>query len=246
MVQPSRLKTVVVHDDGLVDAGLAATLSRHPDIHVLEPCPASLPNGAMLRWLADQAADIVITDYDRGLRLVESMQRSQVPLHRVQPRAMIVTDRVTQAEIRTALKRGVAGYLAITSPAEEIIDAVRKVGMGMRHVSEPLAHRLLDNLLADRLTPREAEVLQLAAQGCPNKVIAAQLKVELGTVKCHMRAVLDKLGARNRTEAVVTANRRGLLALHRDSADRWSPASAVEGSAAAGWTASATARLDAA
>ena len=244
MVQASRLKAVVVHDNCLVDAGLAVTLSRHPDIHVLDPCPAPLPLGAMLRWLADQAADIVITDYDRGLWLVESMQRAQVPFRSVQSRAMIVTDRVTQAEIRTALKRGVAGYLSTYSPAEEIVDAVRKVGMGMRHVSEPLAHSLLEDFLGERLTPREAEVLQLAALGCTNKMIAARLKVELGTVKCHMRAVLDKLGVGNRTEAVVTANRRGLLALRRDGTNRSNPGPAVEDSAPA--AAAAPARHNAA
>ena len=126
---------------------------------------------------------------------------------------MVVTSRATQSEIRTALKHGVAGYLTSTSPANEVMDAVLNVQMGIRHVSGSLAIGLLDNVLNEQLTPRETDVLRLAAQGLANKVIAARLQVELGTIKCHMRGILEKLGASNRTEAVVIAHERGLLAL---------------------------------
>jgi DNA-binding NarL/FixJ family response regulator len=216
MGQRSAFRTLVMHRDYLVDAGLAATLARHADIHVLEPCPRSLPSGESLRWIVGQAADIVITDYDRGLWMLDAAQRGHASFGPALPRAMIVTDRVRQAEIQMALKHGVAGYLTMTTAAEEIISAVRKVGMGVRHVSEGLASSLIDDLLGEQLTRREAEVLKWVALGSPNKVIAARLNVELGTIKCHMRSVLDKLGAGNRTEAVVIANRRGLLALRED------------------------------
>jgi DNA-binding NarL/FixJ family response regulator len=216
MGQRSVFRTIVMHSDYLVDAGLAAALARHADIQVLEPCPTSLRSGERLCWLAGQAADIVITDYDRGLWILDAAQRGHVPFSPVLPRTMIVTDRVTQAEIHTALKNGVAGYLTVTTAAEETINAVRKVGMGVRHISEGLAGSLIDDLLGEKLTPRESEVLKWVALGSPNKVIAARLNIELGTVKCHMRSVLQKLGAGNRTEAVVIANRRGLLALRDD------------------------------
>jgi two-component system NarL family response regulator len=130
---------------------------------------------------------------------------------------MVVTSRVTQAEIRTALRHGVGAYLTTTSPTSEVADAVRNVQMGVRHVSQALARSLLDDMLDEQLTPRENDVLRLAAQGFANKVIAVRLQVELGTVKCHMRAILDKLHAGNRTEAVVIAHQRGLLALAPDS-----------------------------
>jgi DNA-binding NarL/FixJ family response regulator len=212
MTDFTKIRILVMHGENLIDAGLAATLSRHADIEILEPC-AAREQQAVLRALPGQRADIMITDYERGAWLAAALHAAQVPFRPVRPRLIVVTGRATQNEIRTALKQGVAGYLTASSPAAEVLEAVRKVQRGIRHVSEPLAGKLLDDLLGEQLTPRESQVLRLAAEGLANKVIAARLQVELGTVKCHMRAVLDKLRAGNRTEAVVMAQQRGLLAL---------------------------------
>lgn len=208
----SRIKVLITHGESLIDAGLAATLSPHDDIDVVASCAHGAPVTALLERLAHEPADILITDYDRGMQVADALQRSRVPFRPVRPRIMLVTGRATQAEIQHALKQSIGGYLMTTSPSAEVIDAVRRVHLGVRHVSEPLLRLLLDDMTGEHLTPRETEVLRLAALGCANKVIAARLQVELGTVKCHMTAVLDKLGASNRTEAVVIAHRRGLLA----------------------------------
>jgi two-component system NarL family response regulator len=221
-----KMKVLIMHGESLIDAGLAATLTRHDDVEVLEPSAHDAAQTALVHWLAQERADILITDYDRGMRLADALQRTQVPFRPVRPRIMVVTSRATQTEIQGALKLGIGGYLLSTSRSDEVIDAVRKLHLGVRHVSEPLMRLLLDDMAGERLTPRETEVLRLAALGCANKVIAARLQVELGTVKCHMKAVLDKLGASNRTEAVVIAHRRGLLApqaVVRDAAARRSP-----------------------
>lgn len=220
----AKTRVLVMHGENLVDAGLAVTLSRHADIEVLEPCTAERVH-AVLNWLFAQRADILITDYDRGLSLATALSRTELSSRPSRPRLMVVTNRATRAEIRHALKHGVAGYLTNTSPADEVVDAVRNVQMGIRHVSEPLARSLLEDLLDEQLTPRESEVLRLAAQGFANKVIAGRLRVELGTVKCHMRAILDKLRAGNRTEAVMIAQQRGLLALAPSSFSARAPAS---------------------
>lgn len=215
MQEQERIRVLVVHDEHLVDAGLTATLGTAAGCEVVAPPRPAARGAALPRWLAQRQVDIVITDYEQGLRLAEALRLAPPAPGAGAPRTMIVTARATQAEIRGALRQGVAGYLAAASSRSEIVDAVRKVHLGMRHVSEPLAHRLLEDLLGEALTPRECEVLRLAAEGCANKVIAARLNVELGTVKCHMKAVMDKLQAANRTEAVVIAGRRGLLALQR-------------------------------
>jgi len=211
----TRIRVLVRHDEQLVEAGLAATLARQPDCDLIAPNPGAPNDGALLAQLERHGVDVVLTDFERGLRLADALQRTQGPFRLAGARTLIVTGRSTQAEIRTALRHGVAGYLAATSSLDEIVDAVRKVHLGVRHVSEPLARSLLEDLLGEQLTPREGEVLRLAAQGCANKVIAARLNVELGTVKCHMKSVMDKLQAGNRTEAVVIASQRGLLTLHR-------------------------------
>lgn len=216
-----KTKVLIMHGESLIDAGLAATLARYDDVEVLEPVAHDAAQTALLRRCVQERADILITDYNRGMRVADALQSTRVPFRPVRPRIMVVTSRATQAEIQGALKQGVDGYLLSTSPSDEIIDAVRKLHLGVRHVSEPLLRLLLDDMAGERLTRRETDVLRLAALGCVNKVIAERLQVELGTVKCHMTAVLDKLGASNRTEAVVIAQRRGLLApqaLVRDAA----------------------------
>jgi DNA-binding NarL/FixJ family response regulator len=215
MNQLSKTRVLVMHSEHLVDAGLAATLSRHTEIEILKPYTATSMGGVM-DWLRMQRPDVLITDYDRGLSLSEELHSTQSPCRPLHTHLMVVTSRTTQSEIRAALKCGIEAYLASTSHSGEIMDAVRSVQTGVRYVSEHLARSLLDDLLSEQLTPRETEVLRLAAQGHANKVIASRLEVEVGTVKCHMRSVLDKLSAGNRTEAVVIAHQRGLLALAPD------------------------------
>jgi DNA-binding NarL/FixJ family response regulator len=213
MGQQAKIRILAMHEAHLAEAGLTATLAGQPGCELVMPNVPAPRNSALLAWIRDYGIDVVVTDYDRGLWLAQAIQRDPQPFGAVTARTIIVTGRATQADIRNALRHGVGGYLMANSPLEEIVDAVRKVHMGMRHVSEQLARSLIDDMLGEQLTPRESEVLRLAALGCANKVIAARLGIELGTVKCHMRAVMDKLQASNRTEAVVIASQRGLLAL---------------------------------
>ena len=174
----NKMKVLIMHGESLIDAGLAVTLARHDDVEVLEPFAHDTPQTALLHRFAQERADILITDYDRGMRVAGALQHAQVPFRPVRPRIMVVTNRATQAEIQGALKQGIGGYLLSTSPSDEIIDAVRKLHLGVRHVSEPLMRLLLDDMTGERLTPRETDVLRLAALGCANKVIAARLQVD--------------------------------------------------------------------
>lgn len=211
------IRVQVMHGVSLLQAGLAATLVRQTDLSVVERCPTTLLQDAPVHQPQTEITDVVVTDYERGVHLAEALQRTRSSLPHLQPRIMIVTNRASQAEVRCALQLGVRGYLTHTSACEEVIDAVRKVHSGMRHVSEPLALRLLEDLLEEQLTQRESEVLRLAAIGCANKVIASRLQIAAGTVKCHMKSILEKLHANNRTEAVAIANQRGLLIMGSDT-----------------------------
>ena len=217
----SRLtRVVVLHRDCLVDEGLAATLGRPLDMEVVETRPV---HGCqdMAAWLAAEAVDVVVTDHDRGVSLAQALRRSEGDLHTRQPRIVVVAAWVLPVQIRFALRHGVSGYMLVDSPSNEVVDAVRKVRTGLRHVSEPLARGLLEDMLSLQLTPRETQVLHLAARGLANKVIASHLQVELATIKCHMKAVMSKLNASNRTEAVVLASQRGLLTIAADAASDW-------------------------
>lgn len=212
MAHQDRTRILVMHGENLIDAGLTATLGRYPHIELVGPCDAQ-PFASLVHWLIAERVDVVMTDYDRGRSLAAALRRADAGSRTDGPHLVVVTSRATRPEIRTALDEGVAGFLTSTSPASEIVDAVSNVQRGGRHIGKLLARGLLDDALDQQLTPRETEVLGLAAQGLVNKVIAARLQVELGTVKCHMRAILEKLHAGNRTEAVVIAHKRGLLAL---------------------------------
>lgn len=205
------IRVLVTHEEHIVDAGLKATLAKQPGYELVTTEWANKTGIEVTSWLRQLNVDVVITDYDRGLSLARTIQIGRGQSCSKSLRTVIVTSRITPAEIRNALKNGVDGYLPSASPESEFLDAVRKVHMSIRHVSEPLAQALMENMLAEQLTPRETEVLRLAALGLANKVIATRLGIELGTVKCHMKAIMEKLQVCNRTEAVVIANQRGLL-----------------------------------
>jgi DNA-binding NarL/FixJ family response regulator len=105
----------------------------------------------------------------------------------------------------------VKGYLTHDCLPEQLVDAVMAVARGQRYLQGSVVQRLADTLAQDLPTPREIDVLRLMATGLCNKAIAAELNIGCGTVKTHVKALLDKLGATTRTAAADIAKRRGLL-----------------------------------
>ena len=130
------------------------------------------------------------------------------------PGVVVVTWRDSEADVHTALQAGIDGYLLGNCSLTELVDAVRAVGRGSSYVCEVAAALVAKSLTRTPLTMRESEILRLIASGSPNKLIASALNIALGTVKAHAKAILDKLGARSRTQATVIAAQRGLLGPH--------------------------------
>ena len=186
------IKILVDHEDILLQAGLAALLTRFTDL--------------VLAHDAGAAVDVVVTDYNAGLRRVR-----QNALVGAGPRIVVLTRRDSELDIRCALSQGVDGYMMVGCSVDGVADAVRAVRQGLRHLDPVATHRLAESMFHEPLTGRETQVLQLVATGCANKVIAARLQIGIGTVKTHMRSVLDKLDVASRTEAAAVARRRGLL-----------------------------------
>jgi DNA-binding NarL/FixJ family response regulator len=124
---------------------------------------------------------------------------------------LIVTAEDTEASIVRAVEAGVRGYLLLTSPVEAIAGAVRSLADGGSALDPIVAARMLDSLAFNALTNRETEVLRLVMLGLGDKAIANRLGRALGTVKSHVKALLVKLDARSRTEAVAIAQRRGFI-----------------------------------
>lgn len=133
--------------------------------------------------------------------------RGEFPLARI----IMLTTSDGDAEIQRALRAGAAAYVLKSMPKDELLAVVRSVHEGGRHIPPAVAARLAEHLGEDDLTTRELEVLVLIRDGYRNKQIADQLAIAETTVNFHIKNLVDKLGANDRTHAVTIALRRGLL-----------------------------------
>ena len=133
--------------------------------------------------------------------------RSEFPDARI----IILTSSDGDAEIQRALRAGAAAYVLKSMPKDELLSVVRSVHEGGRHIPAAVAARLAEHLGEDDLTSRELEVLELIRDGFRNKQIADRLAIAETTVNFHIKNLVEKLGANDRTHAVTIALRRGLL-----------------------------------
>jgi DNA-binding NarL/FixJ family response regulator len=149
-------------------------------------------------------ADVVVADYDYGLRLIESAGAGS---HRV----MILTHNTSEAKILRALEQGVRGYVLLGGSLQDLIDGLRSIHAGGVAAGPLDVTRMTDWMKQRTLTPRQEEILRQLMLGLSNKIIASKLALAIGTVKSHVKAIMQKLDARSRTEAAAIARRRGIL-----------------------------------
>jgi DNA-binding NarL/FixJ family response regulator len=206
---------VVVDDHPIVRDGLVAVLSTQPDFEVVGEA-SSGPEA--IRCVNAVKADVILLDLEMpDMDGVETLQR----LREIDPalRVIVFTAFDTDERIVKAVQAGAQGYLLKGVPRDEIFNAIRVVHAGGALLQPVVASKLLRQVTrdaqpeADTLTERELEVLRLMAQGQMNKEIAAALVISERTVKFHVSAILSKLGAGNRTEAVTLAAQQGLIEL---------------------------------
>jgi DNA-binding NarL/FixJ family response regulator len=126
-------------------------------------------------------------------------------------RIIMLSTSDSDGEIQRALRAGAAAYVFKSMPKNELLDVIRSVHAGRRHVPQQVAARLAEHLGEDDLTTRELEVLRLIRDGYRNKQIADQLAIAETTVNFHIKNLVDKLQANDRTHAVTIALRRGIL-----------------------------------
>lgn len=183
----------VTHGIAVVEAGLRAILGAFPEFDVR---PAAPPGTLAVE------PDVVVADPDAALQ--------RVARRGPQPNVLVIAMPGQDADVRTALEAGVRGYV-VCSSADEVVVAVRAVSAGRRYLCSAATLRVADSLGQPALTLREGDVLGLVLRGQSNKEIARALGIAEGTVKAHMRALLTKLGARCRTEALWIATQRGFV-----------------------------------
>jgi len=206
---------VLVEDHALTRAGLRTALEAGGDVVVVAEAADGIAGEEALLRLAPMVAviDIGLPGKD-GIALTGSI-KATLPLTRV----VILTMHDLDEEVLAALSAGADAYCVKSSDATTVIDAVRIVAGGGAYFDPQIAHVVLRRLGAPAplpagrspLTPRELDVLRLIADGVGNSDIAERLHLGLGTVKGHIREILEKLSAADRTQAAVTALRRGLL-----------------------------------
>ncbi|MEW2131422.1 response regulator transcription factor [Streptomyces sp. NPDC005435] len=210
---------LLVDDEPLVRAGLRAVLDAQPDIEVV----GEAADGAAVIPLVRQLRPDVVA-MDVRMPLLDGIEATRAVLRTVPdpPKIVVVTTFEEDEYVYEALRAGADGFLLKRARPEEIAHAIRLVAAGDSLLFPASVRQLAARfggersasapLSAARLTEREAEVLRLMARGLTNAEIAARLVVGAETVKSHVSAVLAKLGARDRTQAVIAAYESGFVA----------------------------------
>lgn len=194
-------RVLVMHEDPLVAAGIAAILHDRPGLAV-----------TLDREAAGEEADVLVADYRRGMDYLAAAKcRPAAGRRRPTARVMVVTPLDREWEVRCAVHAGVHGYVLQGCPIEELVEGVMALRIGQRYLSQVVARRVADSLAREQLTARETQVLGLLTAGSCNKSIARELGIAVGTVKMHVKGILKKLEATTRTHAVILAAERGLV-----------------------------------
>jgi DNA-binding NarL/FixJ family response regulator len=204
------MRVMVVDDHPLMRVGIAAIINARPDMTVV----AQAETGEDAVKLFQQCRpDVTLMDLRLpgkmgGVEAIAAV-RSSHPLARF----IVVTTYEGDADIHRALEAGAQGYVIKGMPYQTLVEALQKVHSGRRFVPLPVERALASRLPDSELSSREMEVLRLLMSGKKNKDIASMLGITEATVKSHVSAILMRLNVNDRTEAVVTALRRGLVHL---------------------------------
>jgi len=209
MSRASSLRLLIADDHFIVRSGLVALIQAEPDMTVV----AEAADGAQAVTLyAQHRPDLALLD----LRMpVKNGNDAIVAIRAAFPQAriLVLTAFNGDEDIYKALRAGALGYVLKSATGESLIPAIRAVAAGQSWIPDDIATRLAMRNAHEALTAREVQVLREAARGKANKEIAAALAISEYTVKDHLKAILAKLHAADRTEAVTAAVQRGIIEL---------------------------------
>jgi len=206
------VRVLIVDDHPLVREGLTAVLELRSGIELVGWASDGLEAIQQFQTLRPE-----VTVMDLRLPACDGLQACRA-IRELDPNAriLILTSSLEGSDVRDALAAGAAGFLLKGVSGAEVAEAILRVHAGER----PMSHEALDQLAqfqpkpaSAQLTPRELEILMLVGRGLRNQEIAEDLGVALGTVKNHVINILDKMGARDRTEAATLAIKKGLIRL---------------------------------
>jgi DNA-binding NarL/FixJ family response regulator len=209
MTAPNVITVMIVDDHPVVRDGLNAMISAESDLKVVGEAGSGAEALALLPKLRPAVVlmDLMLPDMG-GSEVIKRVCSTSSDTNFV-----VLTAVAGDEEIYRALEAGARGYLFKDMARKELIQAIRTVHRGQRYIPAQVGSRIAENLPRQDLTLREIEVLQLVAAGFRNKEIAYKLDISEATVNAHVKHILDKLNATDRTQAVTTALRRGIIRL---------------------------------
>lgn len=204
-----KISVILADDHPVVRDGLAAIVNQQADMMVV----AEAGDGEEAIALYEtHHPDVMVLDL-RMPKLDGVAVVQHVLEHHPKARLLIMTTYDGDEDIFRSLSQGAKGYILKDAPRQEILFAIRAVSEDRSYTSSTIATKALQRMIKPSLTQRELDVLQLLAQGRSNKDIGRRLAITEGTAKTHVKAILTKLDAISRTEAVAVAHRRGLVRL---------------------------------
>lgn len=201
------IRVLVVDDHPLMREGVTAVLSTQPDIIVVGEAASGRE---AIDYCLGQNPDVTLMDLQMpGMDGISAI--SEIRRHRPDARVLVLTTFNGDVLTLRALKAGACGYLLKSMIRKELVAAIREAHRGRVALRPEVAAKLGEHALDEQLSTRELEVLRLVAAGNPNKAIATRLSLSEETVKSHMKSILSKLKARDRTHAVMLGLDRGIL-----------------------------------
>jgi DNA-binding NarL/FixJ family response regulator len=207
MVTTKQIKILTVDDHPILREGIASIIQGEKDMVVVGEASTGREAIEVSR---NKKPDVTLMDLQmpdlNGIDAIATIRQEQP-----QARIIVLTTYEGDVLARRALKAGATGYILKDMIRTELLEAIRAVHLGRRYIPQKIAAELAEHYTEDDLSEREIEVLREVARGTSNKIIASHLAISEATVKAHLKNIMLKLGASDRTHAVNIATTRGFL-----------------------------------